>query len=406
MVRTRSTRQRCCRPSTTWTTSSNGSPRRLISPPHPIGVVNPQIKVTKIAPQQADVCDNIEYRYTVTNIGTGSTERVIVREDLPEGLTTQDGRNQVVLDAGRIEAGQTKEGVVRLKASRGLVRRPRIATGDGGLQAQTDDVTLRVTQPKLAVNIEGPENEYVNRPIAYRVTVTNEGDAPARDATIAVPIPASTKIANVGTEGRADRSAIQWNLGTLEPRQQDGDVQPHRHGGSRCWRPAQRHARARRGVSGVARTKVMTIAALLLETVDLSDPVRVGENVVYRITVTNQGSGPDTNIRVTAKVPARGAVRLGEGRDRGDRAKATDVVRFAPIATLAPGRGAEWEADRDRQAGGRHALRGAAGERFADQAGLERTSRPGCTNAAVESESGLLTTATARQKCPASPSLD
>jgi len=113
-----------------------------------VNVVNPQIKVTKIAPQQADICDNIEYRYTVTNIGTGSTERVIVREDLPDGLTTQDGRNQVVLDAGRIEAGQTKEGVVRLKASRaGSFAGRAVATGDGGIQAQTDDVTLRVTQP-------------------------------------------------------------------------------------------------------------------------------------------------------------------------------------------------------------------------------------------------------------------
>ena len=62
-----------------------------------LNVVNPQIRVTKIAPQQADICDDIEYRYTVTNTGTGVADHVTVREDLPEGLTTQDGRNQVVL---------------------------------------------------------------------------------------------------------------------------------------------------------------------------------------------------------------------------------------------------------------------------------------------------------------------
>ena len=85
----------------------------------------------------------------------------------------------------------------------------------------------------------------------------------------------------------------------------------------------------------------MTIAALLLEAVDLSDPVRVGENVVYRITVTNQGSGPDTNIRVTAKLPneeqyvsARGSTEAtAEGQ----------TVKFAPIAILAAGRSAQWE---------------------------------------------------------------
>ena len=308
-----------------------------------VNVVNPQIKVTKIAPQQADICDNIEYRYTVTNTGSGSTERVTVREDLPEGLTTQDGRNQVVLDAGRIDAGQTKEGVVRLKAARaGSFTGHAVASSDGGLQAQTEDIAVRVTQPKLGVKIEGPENEYVNRPIAYRVTVTNEGDSPARDASVAVNIPQSTKIANVGTEGRADRSAIQWSLGALEPGASK-TVTFNLTGTEAAALETTARARAACAaeVTGTSRTKVMTIAALLLEAVDLSDPVRVGENVTYRITVTNQGSGPDTNIRVTAKLPNE--EQYVSARGTTEATAEGQTVRFAPIPTLAAGRSAQWE---------------------------------------------------------------
>jgi uncharacterized repeat protein (TIGR01451 family) len=156
-----------------------------------VNVVNPQIKVTKIAPQQADICDNIE----VPLHGHQHRQRLDRARHRPRGPAR-----------GPDHAGRPQPGGARRRAHRGGAdeggRGPAegVARGDrspaapsrratAGFQAQTDDVTLRVTQPKLAVNIEGPENEYVDRPIAYRVTVTNEGDAPARDATIAVPIP-------------------------------------------------------------------------------------------------------------------------------------------------------------------------------------------------------------------------
>jgi uncharacterized repeat protein (TIGR01451 family) len=98
-------------------------------------------------------------------------------------------------------------------------------------------------------------------------------------------------------------------------------------------------------VTDSVSTRILTIPALVLESVDLADPVRVGDNVVYRIRVTNQGSGPDNNIRVSATLPpeeqyvsARGATEATS-----ERGQKGEVVRFAPVATLAPGRTAEWE---------------------------------------------------------------
>lgn len=313
-----------------------------------VNVVNPQLRLTKIAPQQADICEPIEYRYTVTNTGSGSTERVTVREDLPEGLTTQDGRNQVVLDAGRIEAGQSKEGVARLKASRpGSFASRAVASSESGLTAQTEDLAVRVTQPRLGVNIEGPESEYVDRPIAYRVTVTNDGDAPARQATVAVNVPAGTRLANVGTEGRADRNAIQWTLGTLEPGASKTVTFTLTGIEAAAALEASASARAvcATDVTDTARTRLMTIPALVLESVDLADPVRVGQNVVYRISVTNQGSGNDNNISVTAELPPelQYVSSTGSTEARSERGQKGEVVRFAPVATLAPGRSATWE---------------------------------------------------------------
>src|SRR3954469_10868169 len=178
-----------------------------------INVVNPQLQVTKRAPERADICEDIVWEYSVTNSGSGTSEPVTVRDQLPEGLTAADGGNVITLDAGPLREGQSKTARVRLKATRpGQLTSRAIASSAGGLQAESADSTTTVTQPKLGIKIQGPESEYVDRPIAYRVTVTNEGDSTARDAVAMVAVPGATKLVNVGTEGRTDRNTMQWNL--------------------------------------------------------------------------------------------------------------------------------------------------------------------------------------------------
>ena len=53
------------------------------------------------------------------------------------------------------------------------------------------------------------------------------------------------------------------------------------------------------------------------------------------------GSGPDTNIRVTAKLPAEEQFVSAKGVTEATAEGQT--VKFAPVATLAAGRSAQWE---------------------------------------------------------------
>ena len=308
-----------------------------------VNVVNPQLQVTKRAPERVDICEEIVWEYSVTNSGTGSTDAVVVREKLPEGLTTAHGGNVIEMDAGVLREGQTKTGKVQIKAQRpGEYRGRAVASSAGGLQAESAETATFITQPRLAVNIEGPDAEYVDRPIAYRVTVTNEGDAPAREAVAMVAVPGASKVVNVGTEGRADRNTVQWALGTLEPKA--SKTITFTLSGTEAAQlstVARAKARCAEDVMDTAQTKILTIAALVLEAVDLADPVRVGDNVVYRISVTNQGSGADNNIRISAKLPAE--LQYVSARGTTEAIAEGPNVRFAPVATLPPGRSAQWE---------------------------------------------------------------
>ena len=55
-------------------------------------------------------------------------------------------------------------------------------------------------------------------------------------------------------------------------------------------------------VNASAETDVKAIPAVLLEVVDVTDPVEVGTRTTYVITVTNQGSAPSTNIEIVCNL--------------------------------------------------------------------------------------------------------
>jgi hypothetical protein len=92
--------------------------------------------------------------------------------------------------------------------------------------------------------------------------------------------------------------------------------------------------------AAAAKTAVVGVPAVLMEVVDVVDPLEIGKDTTFIITATNQGTATDINIRIVADlentmqyVAAGGAT---ENKGAGNR------IEFAPLATLAPGAKAEW----------------------------------------------------------------
>ena len=95
-----------------------------------------------------------------------------------------------------------------------------------------------------------------------------------------------------------------------------------------------------REVSDQATVAIRTIPALQLEAVDGTDPIRVGANTTYTITVRNEGSGPDNNITVKATLPPE--MRFVRGGGASDVRAEGQNITFAPIPTLASNANATW----------------------------------------------------------------
>src|SRR5579884_1306303 len=80
-------------------------------------IVAPAIRATVEGPSQADVCQDLLYRYSITNTGTGTAHDVVLQENLPEGLQTADGQRTFSINVGDLTQGQSKNVTARLRAS-------------------------------------------------------------------------------------------------------------------------------------------------------------------------------------------------------------------------------------------------------------------------------------------------
>jgi uncharacterized repeat protein (TIGR01451 family) len=81
-------------------------------------------------------------------------------------------------------------------------------------------------------------------------------------------------------------------------------------------------------------TLVEGVPAILIEVVDIDDPIEIGAETTYEIRVINQGSKPATNVRITAQVPSQFSIVDATGPS--DYHIEGDQIVFDPVPRLGP----------------------------------------------------------------------
>ncbi|MFE3501846.1 hypothetical protein [Kitasatospora sp. NPDC059160] len=278
----------------------------------------------------------IEWRVTVTNQGPSVARDVVVTDRVPDGvlnasMTADDGtvcpiaNGTATCPAVGIAVGATRTWTLTGTLDAGATVTPvNTATVTGGPDPSTPTHTAVASpssspsaQARLTVAKVLVTNPVVpGAPIEWQVTVTNDGPSTARGVVVTDRVPAGVSGATMTgpggasctvADGTATCPAVEipvgrtltWTLrGTLDPA---STVTPANTvtvtGGPDPVTPTHTAvASPSSSPSGQAR---LTVAKVLL-----TSPVVAGQQIRWRVTVTNDGPSLARNVVVTDEVPA------------------------------------------------------------------------------------------------------
>lgn len=295
--------------------SSKGQKYRLVTPKpcsnffvEDLGPETPPVPPANLslalkAAAEANLCDPIELEATVRNTGGTALSQVRLTSSLPTGLKLVDDQTSIRIDVGDLPPGAGRIYKIYLKAATGG-RYPLLAkvTSSQGLTAEASTQTI-VRAPTLVLTCTAPNEIFAGRPAKACITLANRGDAPDPSSVVSLLVPNGAMFQSATDGGELVGDLVVWKNLKLDPGASASACATFTVSqiGALNFSAAARGTCAAQ-VASQCDTKVSGIAAILLEAIDVEDPIAVGSQEVYDIKVTNQGSIPGTQIAIVCEL--------------------------------------------------------------------------------------------------------
>jgi uncharacterized repeat protein (TIGR01451 family) len=220
---------------------------------------------------------------------------------------------------GDLKPGESRQLQLHLKTVKpGTITNVITAKADASLRAE-HRFNLEITAPQLDVALAGPKRRYLEREATYQLSVSNPGTAAAQQVELVAYLPQGLKFVNANNAGRYDQAtrAVYWRMEEL-PVNRQGTVELV----TMPVEPGQFNIKVRgaaqRGLAVEKEQPVLVegLAAVLFQLSHTKDPVEVGGETTYEITVANQGSKASSNLQLSIFLPAELKPLAAEGPTR------------------------------------------------------------------------------------------
>jgi uncharacterized repeat protein (TIGR01451 family) len=285
------------------------------------------------SPDPVSIGKNLTYTVTVSNNGPDAATKVSVTDKLPSGATfvsvtpnqgACNGTNSVTCDLGTINKGAS--------ATVTLVVTPTSA----GTLTNTASVTASESDPNPVNNTATQETQVtkgsadlfltktdsqdpliVGNTLTYTLTVVNNGPDQATGVILTDPLPEGITFVSAGfSQGGCTKESntLTCNLGTLANAASAVVtivVTPTKPGVITNTAHVELNETDSNPENNTASqsTTIQAVADLAVSQSDSPDPVNVGENLTYAITINNNGPSAATAIIVSDALPS-GVTRI------------------------------------------------------------------------------------------------
>lgn len=198
-------------------------------------------------------------------------------------------------------------------------------------------------EPKsaLALDCIAPAEVLAGRPVTVCLNVRQTGNVADSRIAVTLSLPEGATVTRTTGGGISESDRVTWEILELAPggARQVCAVLAARQPGLLPFTATADGASAKPAQTACA-TKIIGVPAILLEVVDLEDPIEVGDPVTYEIKVTNQGTATGTNIRLVCTLPDSQSFVSGSGTTAVEAQDNT--VTMATVPALAPKAAASW----------------------------------------------------------------
>lgn len=195
-------------------------------------------------------------------------------------------------------------------------------------------------KPALALECTAPDETLAGRPVEACLSLKNTGTGVEPRATVRLAVPPGALPTRASEGGALSDAEVTWEIAGLKPgaSQRVCAVFAARQPGVLEFR-ASASGTVTPAVQSSCSGAIIGVPAILLEVIDLEDPVEVGQEVVYEIKVTNQGTAPGTNIRLSCVLPPGEEFVSGSGATA---VQSSPSVAMDVLPALAPKAVAAW----------------------------------------------------------------
>ncbi len=306
-----------------------------------VEVIMPKLDFGLSKPGTAIVQEPIPVKLMFKNDGQAPVIGVKLINTLPKGLLTAEGKSKIDLEVGNLKPHQSKVVDLKLKAEKtGNFKINMVAVAGEGISARAS-TSVKVTEAKLEISGKAPRKRFVGKIIPYEINVKNVGDAITKKVVVRMDLPEGASPTSAGEDGKVRGRNLIWNIKSLHPGESKklvAKVVANKIMMARVVASAESgHSKP---VQVAMVTDIAGIAAVLGTLIDKNDPVPVGEDEVYELIVTNQGSLPATKIKVSCFLEDSMEYVKSSGASKGTMNGSK--LTFAPLAALPPQAKAVW----------------------------------------------------------------
>ena len=305
-------------------------------------VREPLLGLSNTGPEQVIVGDPASQSVTITNPGNGIAKNVRLDALIPEGLEHTRGE-RLIMDVGSLNPGESRTIRLALSAMTGGDKVIQVsASAEGGL-LETSSSTMKVIAPSLTAAIDGPGLRYKGRTATYKLKVVNDGTIGTSNVRMMHKIPEGFEYigSSRGATYDAPTRILSWFVGKLEAgkaAEMEVELNASQIG------EFTHYVRATSEHGSTTDTQVVTrvegASALVMDIVDLDDPVEVGNETAYEIKVRNEGSAAAEDIGISCELPE--GVQLVKASGPAEFVTEGNLILFKPLPTIAAGESATY----------------------------------------------------------------